>query len=139
MKLAILLLAFAAILVQGVRWDCQTNDVDDNDNDREDEDNEDCTIPDIPTEVCKLVRHRRDQLPEGYIMMTIQDVRNNFDDCKAALSTFPWAIVALLDGKVAGSGYRYEIQTGSDFLNCRETHKFIMTDDCRPDQNIEDC
>ena len=48
--------------------------------------------------------------------MSTTDVKNNFPEVKRCLDA--WTIAALSDGKVAGSGYKYEIQYGDFTEHC---------------------
>ena len=68
--------------------------------------------------------------------MTRQDYQDNMSECKQSMSEYPWAIVALYDGKVGGARYGYEVQTGDQFLDCHERHTFIMTNHENVDQDL---
>ena len=78
-------------------------------------------------EVCKQVS--KGPPPEGYIVMTMKDVRNNSDLCKSVMSE--WEVVALFDGKYDGPGYGSTL-TGGNHLGCGYIGRMlIMTDDNR--------
>ena len=79
---------------------------------------------------------KRDEVPPGFIIMTGEDARQNWDACLATLGE--WSIVTMLDAKIGGWGYKYNFSWG-DFRGCGGQWTWVMTDDGRPDQNIEPC
>jgi len=55
------------------------------------------------TEVCQKFGGREHEIPDGYKIMSQQDVRDNWSACRSAMGA--WDIISLLDGKVDGWGY----------------------------------
>lgn len=51
--------------------------------------------------------YRRNDGTRGWIHMSVEDVRARWDDVCECLGE--WTIAALRNGKIAGSGYNYEI------------------------------
>lgn len=68
-------------------------------------------------EVCKKHFGKASEVPEGYKIMSQQDVHDNWTTCKNAMGY--WDIISLLDGKVDGRGYgnnfadHHEVQCNS--------------------------
>ena len=154
MNKTILLLAGAAFLASSLEisevWDCQddsrpTNDGEDRERDESDNESEEdeagpCSAANGPREFCKLAKAPRDVVaPEGWRIMTVDDVKDHLAECKESMKAFPWAIVRMIDGKIGGAGYKYEIQNGSHWLNCNPSHTFIQTNHDCVDQVVPTC
>lgn len=72
-----------------------------------------------PVETAHTIANKKPETPKietvrhlatvkaGWKLMSIQDVRDNFEEIKKSMTH--WGIYRLADGKVAGRGYRYEI------------------------------
>ena len=70
------------------------------------------------------------EVPDGWIMMSIADVKRNQAKCRGTLGD--WDIVALQDGTIDGKGYGYKYHQG-DSRRCTIGTKLLMEDDGRSD------
>ena len=70
-------------------------------------------------------------IPKGYIVMSIEDVKNNRKKCNQKLGELE--ILALQDGTISGSEYEYELIL-DDKRKCNRSHKFLMEDDGREEE-----
>ena len=55
---------------------------------------------------------QRDEIPVGWKLASIEDINKHREKANAAVNQ-TWAICALQDGKIAGRGYKNEVQRGS--------------------------
>ena len=67
-----------------------------------------------------------DDIPKGWVVMTIDDVKKNQAECRAELGE--WDIVALQDGTIDGAGYGYSYHY-DDVRRCTIGTKLLMQDD----------
>ena len=72
-----------------------------------------CMEEEANCKVCKLVEKNLDAFPEGYIIMSMDDVRTNADECRYVMKA--WGIAALSDGKFDGAGYGNKLTEGNHF------------------------
>ena len=75
----------------------------------------DCMEEEPNCKVCKLVENSKKTIPEGYMLMSMDDVRNNIEECRYAMKA--WGIAALSDGKFDGAGYGNKLTEGNH-LGC---------------------
>ena len=54
-----------------------------------------------------------DEIPIGWRLASVQDVREHETEAHAAIKPI-WAIYALSDGEIHGSGYNFKINEGAD-------------------------
>ena len=88
------------------------------------------------TIVCKKWFGKEQDIPNGYKIMSQQDVRDNWSACKGAMAA--WDIVSLLDGKVDGLGYGNEFQNNSE-VQCDRWHWMFLMSDTECEGTGKDC
>ena len=55
-----------------------------------------------------------DEIPIGWRLASVQDVREHETEAHAAINITLWGIFALSDGEIHGPGYNFKINEGAD-------------------------
>ena len=57
---------------------------------------------------------REEEIPDGWRLASLHDTSKYEEEAREAI-TEEWGICTLVDGKICGPGYKFEIETGSFF------------------------